>query len=217
MLNDRLALNDRSKGAALDMPFAHLCPSTASSRETTTRIPLMETVGARSREILGYRRDPQAAHLNVSRVIRFQFIGRSRIGGPEPLSRVGAHHATLQYGPSAQPYGLDCHRWQPAWRIATRVISLRWLRERKRHLRGQPLRTAEKQPIEGYSREFADDPQRHFLAKRSTAFDIVPPTAIDIEKFGKLLLVPRPLKPIASRKRLQPQCVLAGNATSGHG
>ena len=35
--------------------------SAAPSRETTTRIPLMETAGARSREILRYRRDPQDA------------------------------------------------------------------------------------------------------------------------------------------------------------
>ena len=75
--------------------------------------------------------------------------------------------------------------------IATRVISLRWLRERTRHLRGQPLRTAEKQPIEGYSREFADDPQRHFLAERSTALDIVPPTAIDTEKVRQTPVGPR--------------------------
>jgi hypothetical protein len=75
-----------------------------------------------------------------------------------------------------------------AWRIATRVISFRWLRERTRHLHGQPLRAAEKQPIEGYFWEFADDPQRHFLAKRSTALDIVPPTAIDTQKVGKRLL-----------------------------
>jgi hypothetical protein len=29
--------------------------------------------------------DPQTAHLDVSRV-RFQFIGRIRIGGPEPIA-----------------------------------------------------------------------------------------------------------------------------------
>ena len=92
-------------------------------------------------------------------------------------------------------------RCQTAWWFATRVISLRWLRERTRHLHGQPLRTAEKQPIEGYSREFADDPQRHFLAERSTALDIVQPTAIDTKKSANFCWSPRPLKPIASRKR----------------
>src|SRR4051812_19941480 len=57
------------------------------------------------------------------------------------------------------------------------------------------LRTAEKQPIEGYSREFADDPQRHFLAERSTApLDIVPPTAINTKKVGKRLLGPAPIE-----------------------
>jgi hypothetical protein len=66
--------------------------------------------------------------------------------------------------------------------------------ESMRHLHGQSLRTAEKQPIEGYSREFADDPQRHFLAERSTALDIVPPTALDTEKLGKLLLAPAPIE-----------------------
>ena len=69
-----------------------------------------------------------------------------------------------------------------------------------RHLRGTPP-YGEKQPIEGYSREFADDTQRDFLAERSTALDIAPPTAIDTQKVGKRLLAPRPLKPIASRKR----------------
>src|SRR3954454_1839674 len=120
-------------------------------------------------------------------------VPRDSLLGPKN-SPVPAHHATLQYGLSAQPYGLDCHRWRTAWRIATRVISLRRLREHARHLRGQPLRTAEKQPIEGYSREFADDPQRHFLAERSTALDIVPPTALDTKKVGKRLLAPAPIE-----------------------
>src|SRR6476620_441105 len=120
-------------------------------------------------------------------------VPRDSLLGPKN-SPVPAHHASLQYGPSAQPYGLDCHLWRTAGRIATRVISLRRLRERKHHLRGQPLRTAEKQPIEGYSREFADDPQRHFLAERTTGLDIVQPTATTTEKLGKLLLVPAPIE-----------------------
>ena len=40
----------------------------------------------------------------------------------------------------------------------------------------------------------ADDPQRHFLAERSTALDIAPSIALDTEKLGKLLLVPAPIE-----------------------
>src|SRR5262245_39919640 len=98
------------------------------------------------------------------------------------MSHAGASRAILPF------FIVPSVRRRTAWRIAIDG------RESTPHLHGQSLRTAEKQPIEGYSREFADNPHRHFLAERSTALDIVPPTALDTEKLGKLLLAPAPIE-----------------------
>jgi hypothetical protein len=169
---------------------------------------------------------------------------RRLIGGLAGLARrVGNHHPTFSGVPDRQAYhppgmprapvlrsALRCgmvlrRRHQPRRPPFTGKLPDCLVNRHPRHFPSMALRAHAPSPRSappgcretanrGLLPEFADDPQRHFLAERSTAFDIVPPAAIDTKKVGKRLLGPAPLKPIAFKRRARFDLSLPGKLQS---